>query len=289
MTTMITRRSFFLGVASTGFVALAKSPVAGLSSKPRPNVRIGLAADIHINQWRANTERYKAVLKFFDSAKVDGVVVAGDLADSGVKGELATVGEIWKAQFPGGRRSDGAPIANLMHYGDHDTGGYLCERDGFLKRHGLVGKSADEIAAQMVDMLENWCVPTELISQWFRGARRRKSYGMWFAELIRREILFAYYEMIERGEGIHSARVENLSAAHPLRVAQLFKHLRRIDAATTEIYGEKLTGEDLEILLLTTGKLSVEEISRRVSRKIPDVLKVLTRLERRHLIVYSLH
>ena len=142
---MITRRSFFFGFASTGLVALAKSPVAGLSSKP--NLRIGLAADIHINQWRANTERYKAALKFFDSAKVDGVLIAGDLADSGVKGELKKVGAIWNAQFPGGKRSDGAPIANLMHYGDHDTGGYLCDRDGFLKRHGLSGKTAEEIAA----------------------------------------------------------------------------------------------------------------------------------------------
>lgn len=142
---MITRRSFFFGFASTGLVALAGKPASGLEAKP--NVRIGLAADIHINQWRATTERYKAVLKFFDTAKVDGVLVAGDLADSGVKGELAKVGAIWKAQFPGGKRSDGAPVANLFHYGDHDTGGYLTERGGFLKRHGLVGKSADEIAA----------------------------------------------------------------------------------------------------------------------------------------------
>ena len=143
---MTTRRSFFFGIASTGLVALAGDPLAGAKRKS-PNVRIGLAADIHINQWRANTERYKDILRYFDSAKVDGVVIAGDLADSGVKGELAKVGAIWKAQFPGGRRSDGAPVANLMHFGDHDTGGYLCGRDGFLKRHGLMGKPADEIAA----------------------------------------------------------------------------------------------------------------------------------------------
>lgn len=143
---MTTRRSFFFGIASTGLVALAGDPLAGAKRKS-PNVRIGLAADIHINQWRATTERYKALLKYFDSAKVDGVVIAGDLADSGVKGELKKVGAIWKAQFPGGKRSDGAPVANLMHFGDHDTGGYLCERDGFLKRYGLMGKPADEIAA----------------------------------------------------------------------------------------------------------------------------------------------
>ena len=142
----LSRRSFFVGLASTGFVALAQGGVPGLASGRKPNLRIGLVADIHINQWRSNTERYKAVLKYFDSAKVDGVLVAGDLADSGVIGELNAVGAMWKAQFPGGRRSDGAPIANLMHYGDHDTGGYLCDRPGFLKRHGLADKPGDEIA-----------------------------------------------------------------------------------------------------------------------------------------------
>ena len=147
----------------------------------------------------------------------------------------------------------------------------------------------DEISAQMVDMLENWRVPTEKILSWLREARLRKNYSAWFTELLRREILFAYYEMLERGEGFHSAQVENLSTAHPLRVVELVKHLRRIDASTAQICGETFSGDELEILLLTTGKLSVEEISRRVNRTISDVLKILARLERRHLIVYSLH
>lgn len=143
----MTRRSFFFGITSAGLVALAENPLTSGAKKPKPNLRIGLASDIHINQWRATTERYKMILKYFDSAKVDGVLIAGDLADSGVVGELKRCGAIWNAQFPGGKRSDGEPIANLMFYGDHDTGGYLTEREGFLKRHNLVGKSAGEIAA----------------------------------------------------------------------------------------------------------------------------------------------
>lgn len=141
-----TRRSFLLGFGASGFCALSKGLFAG-DARPKPNLRVGLAADIHINQWRDTSDRFKALLRYFDSAKVDGVLVAGDLADSGVVDELRKVGEMWRTQFPGGRRSDGAPIANLMHFGDHDTGGYLCERDGFLKRHGLMGRPADEIAA----------------------------------------------------------------------------------------------------------------------------------------------
>lgn len=147
----------------------------------------------------------------------------------------------------------------------------------------------EEISAQIIDMIENWRVPTERILSWFPTSRRTKSYGMWFRELMRHEILFSYYEMLHLGEGFHSAQVENLSAAHPLRVAQLSTHLRRINSTTAEICGEILSDYELEILLLATGKLSVEEISRRIDKKILDVIKVLNQLERRHLIVYTLH
>lgn len=147
----------------------------------------------------------------------------------------------------------------------------------------------DEISAQIADMLENWRVPTERILSWFPTSRRIKSYGMWFTILLRQDILFAYYEMIFLGEGFHSAQVENLSAAHPLRVVQLSRHLRRCGKNSAEICGETLSGVELEILLLTTGKLSVEEISLRVNQKISDVIKILNRLEHRHLIVYTLH
>lgn len=147
----------------------------------------------------------------------------------------------------------------------------------------------NEIAAQMIDMLENWRVPTERVLSWFQTSRRVKSYGMWFTILLRQDILFAYYEMLFLGEGFHSAQVENLSAAHPLRVVQLSRHLHRIDATTAEICGETLSGVELEILLLSTGKLTVKEISLRVEQKISVVIKVLNRLEHRHLIVYTLH
>ena len=100
----VTRRSFFFGVTSAGLVALADGPVAANAKRPRPNLRIGLASDIHINQWRATTERYKAVLKYFDSAKVDGVLIAGDLADSGVVGELKKCGAIWNGVRPRPRK-----------------------------------------------------------------------------------------------------------------------------------------------------------------------------------------
>lgn len=150
-------------------------------------------------------------------------------------------------------------------------------------------KLQQEIFDQMVEMLENWQVPTERIVSWFPKIPRPRHYGMWYVKLLEQEILFSYYEMIKLGEGVHSAQVKNLAAAHPLRVAMLYKYLRKIDESTIEICGEKFSDKEIEIVLLTTGKLSVEEISKRLNVEISKVLEVLNKLERKHFIVYTLH
>lgn len=145
----------------------------------------------------------------------------------------------------------------------------------------------DEISAQMAEMLENWQVPTERILSWFPSEQREKSFGMWLVKLKEQEILYAYYEMLALGEGIQLAQVESLPAAIPMRVVPLFKFLRRLDAETAEICGEIFSGAELEVLILTAGKLSVEEISRRAGLELSRVVEVLKRLERRHLIVFA--
>ncbi len=146
-----------------------------------------------------------------------------------------------------------------------------------------------EILNQMVEMIENWQVPTERIVKWFPKHRDTRHYSMWYVKLLENEILHSYYEMIKLGEGFHSNQITDLVSAHPLRVAILYKYLKKIDDSTVEICGEKFFGKEIEILLLTTGKLSVEEISNKVDLKISDVLEVLNRIENKHLIVYSLH
>ena len=145
-----------------------------------------------------------------------------------------------------------------------------------------------EISSQIKEMLENWQVPTEIVLSWFPESPRSTK-GFWYLELRRHEILFAYYEILKLGEGFHSSRVENLAAAHPMRVAILYKYLRRLDEKTVEICGEKFCGVEIEIVLLSVGKLSVAEISDRVNLELSKVLQVLNRLEQKHFIVYTLH
>lgn len=144
-----------------------------------------------------------------------------------------------------------------------------------------------EISDLMTGMIENWQIPTERILSWFKN--RRDDCGMWLLELQRYEYLYSYYEMLKIGEGMHSSEIEKIESAHPMRIIQLSRYLKRINESTIEICGEKFFESEIEIVLLTTGKLSVAEIARRVKMEFSDVIKILNRLERKHLIVYNLH
>lgn len=145
----------------------------------------------------------------------------------------------------------------------------------------------NEISAQMISMLKNRQIPTELILSWFPKSKYTNNYGLWFLELQKQEILFSYYEMLRLGEGFESKSIKNLSSAHPLRVLELYKHLKRIDKDSALIGDEKFVGRELEILTMSTGKLSVAEIAEKIGTSISEVIKTLNRLEKNFLIVYT--
>lgn len=141
------------------------------------------------------------------------------------------------------------------------------------------------IEKQMLDMIATWQIPTSRILSWFKNAHRYR--GMWFATLRRDEILFSYYEMLSIGEGFHSSQIEDLSSAHPMRVIALNLNLYRESKSSIKIHGESFVGIEIEIILLTTGKLSVKEIAEHLDLTIDQVIEFLNQLEDMHLIVYS--
>ena len=121
---MVNRRTFLSSAAlfaAAGGKAAAK-PIPG----PRGPVRlkIGLLSDIHITD-RASCSDFEKALRTFDKWGADGVLCCGDIADWGVAPQIDVTAETWFKVFPGGKRSDGAPMANLLHYGDHDCCGYF--------------------------------------------------------------------------------------------------------------------------------------------------------------------
>ena len=77
-------------------------------------LRIGVLSDIHITD-EASTPIFHAALAYFRDQGVDGVVIAGDLADRGRRDELQLVESVWSSVFP-----KDSPVAKLFVYGNHD-------------------------------------------------------------------------------------------------------------------------------------------------------------------------
>ena len=127
----LSRREFLRAACAASLAAGAPAKIWGAAkSLGRPDLRIGVLSDIHLShdvkdfltkptsQTQAN---FIKALEYFRDRHVDAVLVAGDLANSGLLPELELVADAWKKVFPGNRLPDGSPVVNLMHYGDHDV------------------------------------------------------------------------------------------------------------------------------------------------------------------------
>ena len=120
---MLDRRNF-LGSAALFAAAPNVASSAPVVPKGPARLKIGLLSDIHITD-RASCSDFEKALRTFDKWGADGVLCCGDIADWGVAPQIDFTAETWFKVFPGGKRSDGAPMANLLHYGDHDCCGYF--------------------------------------------------------------------------------------------------------------------------------------------------------------------
>ena len=124
------RRTFLAGAISAGAFAATGSLAAFAKPAGRPLMRLGMIADTHLHVKDDGTKLQNCLclepaLRYFDSRRADGVLVAGDLTDIGTVAGLRHFAAIWDKVFPGGRRSDGGEIKLLHIFGDHDMGGYM--------------------------------------------------------------------------------------------------------------------------------------------------------------------
>lgn len=115
-------RRMFLG-AGAAFLA-----APGFAGAGKPRLRVGIVSDLHL-ETRVGSEmtpfeNLDRAFRHFDELKADAILACGDLTNLGTERSLLQLGEIWRKTFPHGCRSDGAPIVQLFHFGDHDMGGY---------------------------------------------------------------------------------------------------------------------------------------------------------------------
>ncbi len=130
--TGLSRREFIGGAASLGALAGCRAFRApnGLLSGAGANLTLGVISDIHVDAAKGDfrkfgdTTTFEKALHWFDAQGVDGVVLAGDIADNGMVNQLECVGEAWFRVFPDGRSArDGRPVEQLFVYGNHDLEG----------------------------------------------------------------------------------------------------------------------------------------------------------------------
>ena len=129
----MTRRTFLDGAFSFGLLSAGgcvfRAPT-GLLSGDGANLTLGVISDIHVDAARGDfkkfgdTEQFERTLRWFDAQGVDGVVLAGDMADNGMVNQLEQVGAAWFRVFPKGKSTrDGRPVEQLFVYGNHDVEG----------------------------------------------------------------------------------------------------------------------------------------------------------------------
>ena len=136
MTTDMTRRGFLAGaVAATGAIATAdKKPGAAPSAGPA-NVTFGVLSDVHLERNGDEDTLLKALAYFRDNG-ADGVMIAGDIANTGRIEQIERAASCFWRTFPDGKAPDGRHVEQLWVYGNHDVCGWAWHKgkdEAFLK------------------------------------------------------------------------------------------------------------------------------------------------------------
>ena len=147
-----TRRAF-IGQGAFAFLAAAGMGHRAFGATGTARLRFGALSDIHIRRGKGSCDIFEKALTYFRDQKVDAVLIAGDLADSGLDSQLRRVGETWRRVFPGDRRPDGEHVEKIFVTGNHDFEGW-CYADMAVEMHAN-GYSEDEALAR-IGLEEEW-------------------------------------------------------------------------------------------------------------------------------------
>ena len=119
-------RRWFIGGMAAGIGTMTGSRLfaaPGAAAKPGARLRIGVLSDVHLRNPGDEATFLKA-LAYFSDHGADGVLFAGDIADTGRAAELKICADSWFKTFPNGKAPDGRPVEQLFVYGNHDIDGW---------------------------------------------------------------------------------------------------------------------------------------------------------------------
>jgi len=126
----LSRRGFIGGIAALGAFSGCRSRLFADDCET-PLLRFGVVSDVHVRlapggaslQKGYDTETLERTFAYFRDNGVDAVMIAGDMADKGLVGELKAVADAWYKVFPGDRAPDGRKVERLFVFGNHDAYG----------------------------------------------------------------------------------------------------------------------------------------------------------------------
>ena len=148
----MTRRWFIGGAASFGALSgckVVRDPL-GIWRGGRPNLKFGVISDIHVIAenvdagGQGNTRTLEHAFRWFDAEGVDGVMIAGDMADAGLVSQLQCVADAWYKVFPDDKsKLDGRHVEKLFIYGNHDW-------EGFQYGYTIFGRKSGELDSDKI-------------------------------------------------------------------------------------------------------------------------------------------
>ena len=118
------RRSFLQhSAAIAGAVCLDLPAFAEkVATLGQARLKIGIISDVHLTTPDSNDYLRKA-FEYFRDKGMDGVLIAGDIADWGVERQIKMLADTWYGVFPKDKAPDGRHVEKLFVYGNHDIEG----------------------------------------------------------------------------------------------------------------------------------------------------------------------
>ena len=162
----------------------------------------------------------------------------------------------------------------------------------------LVQQLRFELNDYMKGMIRRGEIATSRILSWFDLSSHYKVSGSWYSLLEAMPAEYGYYEMLHTKEVCESKdlSVEAFYTSHPMRVLSLNYYITYPDDNHFDLMDLHLSELEQQVLLYSVGKLSVREITQRIIKNpeemdagIEQVVQALKRLEKKHLVLFSLY
>ena len=124
-------RRMFLGAmgAAAGFRAF------GAPRKGKPELKLALLSDPHV-QDAATQAKIRKIFEYARANGVDGVLIAGDIANDGRDDQLKMVADAWFEVFPNSKGADGERVevgpGDTLAFPSNSPHGTLCLEPGTL-------------------------------------------------------------------------------------------------------------------------------------------------------------